>query len=84
MRPSDLALVAMIYRRELIGHFKWLEGSKYLDEVLDESLVAIALSAYDHGGEWIQNGAWMTANGVVERFELEEFVEKLESELILK
>ena len=28
VRPSDLALVAMIYRRELIAHFKWLEGSK--------------------------------------------------------
>lgn len=73
----------MIYRRDLIGHFKWLEGSEYLDEVLDESLVAIALSAYDHGCDLMQNGAWMTASGIVERFELQGFVERLKSERII-
>ena len=70
----------MIYRRDLIEHFKWLEGSKYLDEVLDEALVAIALTAYDHPRDLIQNGAWQDARGVVERFRLEHFVEQLRSE----
>lgn len=64
-------------------HFEWLAGSEYLDEVLDEALVAIALTAYDHGGDLIQNGAWQCASGVVERFELEGFVERLRSERLL-
>ncbi len=70
----------MIYRRDLIEHFKWLDGSKYLDEVLDEALVAIALTAYDHPRDLIQNGAWQDARGVVERFRLEQFVDQLRSE----
>ena len=45
--------------------------------------VAIALTAYGHGREWIRNGAWATAESIVERFELEQFVEKLRSERIL-
>lgn len=45
--------------------------------------MAIALTAYDHGRDWIQNGAWMNASGVVERFELEEFVERLRAERLL-
>jgi hypothetical protein len=73
----------MIYRKELIEHFAWLAGSKYLDELLDEVIVAIALTAYGQGGEWIRNGAWATAESVVERFELEQFVEKVRSERIL-
>jgi hypothetical protein len=73
----------MIYRRDLIEHFEWLEDSKYLDEVLDEALIAIALTAYDHGSDWIRNGAWMTADGVVERLQLEQFVERLQAERII-
>jgi hypothetical protein len=70
----------MIYRRDLLDHFSWLEGSEYLDEVIDEALVAIALTAYDHGRDMIQNGAWQNAKGVVERFALQSFVEQLRSE----
>jgi hypothetical protein len=54
----------MIYRRDLIDHFQWLEGSEYLDEVLDEAVAAIVLTAYGHGRDWIQNGAWMSASGL--------------------
>jgi hypothetical protein len=73
----------MIYRRDLTDHFRWLAGSEYLDEVIDEALVAIALTAYDHGGDLIQNGAWQNAKGVVERFELEPFVKRLRSERLI-
>lgn len=73
----------MVYRKDLEGHFEWLAGSEYLDEVLDEALVAIALTAYDHGQDLIQNGAWQTASGVVERFQLEEFVVRLRGERLL-
>ncbi len=73
----------MIYRRDLIDHFDWLEGSKYFDEVIDEALVAIALTAYDHGDDLIRNGAWQDARGVVERFGLEPFVERLRDERLL-
>jgi hypothetical protein len=73
----------MIYRRDLIEHFKWLEGSKYLDEVLDEVVVAIAFTAYGHGDDLLQNGAWDCARGIVRRFELEPFVERLRAERIL-
>jgi hypothetical protein len=73
----------MVYRRDLIDHFEWLAGSRYLEEVLDEALVAIALTAYDHGGDLIQNGAWQDARGVVERFGLEPFVDRLRSERII-
>jgi hypothetical protein len=73
----------MIYRRDLIDHFQWLEGSEFFDEVIDEAIVAIALTGYDHGGDLIQNGAWQNAKGVVERFELEPFVERLRSERLI-
>lgn len=73
----------MIYRRDLIAHFEWLQGSEYFDEVIDEALVAIALTAYDHGRDLIQNGAWQDARGVVERFGLEEFAARLRSERLL-
>ncbi|MGC1165602.1 MAG: hypothetical protein WA862_05785 [Solirubrobacterales bacterium] len=73
----------MIYRRDLIDHFQWLAGSEYFDEVIDEALVAIALTGYDHGGDLIQNGAWQNAKGVVARFELEAFVEQLRSERLI-
>ena len=67
----------MIYRRDLIDHFQWLEGSELFDDLIDEAIVAIALTGYDHGGDLIQNGAWQDAKGVVERFGLEPFVERL-------
>jgi hypothetical protein len=72
----------MIFRRDLIDHFEWLTGSEYLDEVLDEALIAITLCAYDHQGEWIQNGAgvWTSADYVVRYFELQEFVKRLRTE----
>lgn len=73
----------MVYRKDLEGHFEWLAGSEYFDEVIDEALMAIALMAYDHGQDLIQNGAWQCASGVVERFGLEEFVERLRSERLL-
>lgn len=73
----------MIYRRDLSKHFAWLEGSEYYDEVLDEALAAIVLTSYGHHRDWIRNGAWMAAGAVVERFELEEFVARLEDDRII-
>jgi hypothetical protein len=73
----------MVYRKDLEEHFEWLAGSEYFDEVIDEALVAVALTAYDHGRDLIQNGAWQSASGVVERFELEEFVDRLRGERLL-
>ncbi|MBK5218250.1 MAG: hypothetical protein JJE35_00455 [Thermoleophilia bacterium] len=73
----------MIYRRDLVDHFEWLKGSKYFDEVIDEALAAITLTAYDHGADLIRNGAWQDAKGVVERFDLEEFVDRLRAERLL-
>jgi hypothetical protein len=73
----------MVYRKDLEQHFDWLAGSEYFDEVIDEALVAIALTAYDHGRDLIQNGAWQSASGVVERFELEEFVDRLRGERLI-
>ncbi len=74
----------MIYRRDLIDHFEWLEGSKYLDELLDEAVIAIAMTAYGHGGDLVQLGAaWMSANGIVWKFQLEKFVEKTRSERLI-
>ena len=73
----------MIYRRDLIDRFAWLAGSRYFDEVVDEALVAIALTAYDHGTDLIQNGAWAWAEDVVERFGLEDLVARMRSERLL-
>lgn len=73
----------MVYRRDLVEHFEWLAGSKYLDEVIDEALVAIAFTAYDHDWDMLQNGAWMSAGGIVERFGLEKFVDRLREERLL-
>lgn len=83
LRFFGLASGGVIYRSDLIDHFRWLADSKYFDEVIDEALVAIALTAYDHGGDLIQNGAWQDAKGVVERFGLERFVERLRSERLI-
>jgi hypothetical protein len=73
----------MVYRRDLVEHFAWLEGSEYYDEAIDEALVAIALSAYGHDWDLIRQGAWMTAGGVVERLGLEEFVDRLRGERLI-
>lgn len=73
----------MIYRGDLIDHFRWLAGSKYYDEVLDEALVAIAFAAHGYEWELVEQGAWMTAGGVVERFGLEKFAQKARSQLLL-
>jgi len=67
----------MIYRRDLIDHFEWLSDSKYFTETLDEALIAIALCARGHSGDLMNFGAaWVMASYHVERFGLEEFVEK--------
>jgi hypothetical protein len=44
----------MIYRGDLIEHYDWLAGSRYLDEFLDESVGAIAMTAHGHGGAWVR------------------------------
>jgi hypothetical protein len=63
----------MIYRRDLLVHFEWLSDSKYLDE----ALVAIALCARGHRADMMNFGAaWVMASYIIERFQLEEFVEK--------
>ena len=72
----------MIYRSDLISHFEWLAGSRYYDEVLDEALVAIAMTAHGHGHDLVEIGAaWTWAICTVERFELEDFVETARSHL---
>jgi hypothetical protein len=73
----------MVYRRDLVDHVQWLKGSEYLDDVIDEVLVAVALTVYDHGNDLILNGAWQNARGVVERFELESFVARLRDERLI-
>jgi hypothetical protein len=71
----------MIYRRDLLAHYDWLAGSKYLDEFLDESVVAIAMTAHGHGGAWVRLGAaWMSADGIVWKFRLEPFVDRMREE----
>jgi hypothetical protein len=73
----------VIYRHNLLEHFDWLSDSKYLDEMLDESVIAIAFCARGHD-ELINWGAsWMTTRGFVEKFALEPFVERARSELLL-
>jgi hypothetical protein len=73
----------MIYRQDLFEHLEWLEGSEFYDTVIDEALVAIALTAYGHGGDWIQCGAWLSAAHLVERLELSPLVARLRQERIV-
>jgi hypothetical protein len=73
----------MIYREDLVEHLEWLEGSESYDAVVDEALVAIALTAYGHGRDWIQSGAWMTAEHVVERLQLSTLAARLRQERLL-
>jgi hypothetical protein len=73
----------MVYRRDLIEHFEWLAGSEHLDEALDEALVAIALAANGHEHDLVNFGvAWVSVSYNVERYQLEEFVERARSELL--
>ncbi|MFN8215336.1 MAG: hypothetical protein U0R71_01960 [Solirubrobacterales bacterium] len=73
----------MIYRRELTDHFAWLEGSKFLEEVLDEAIVAIALTACGEGeSSVLMKAVWWRPCDVVERFALEEFVERFQENLL--
>jgi hypothetical protein len=81
--PPRPSVGAMVYRSDLVDHFRWLAGSQCFDEVVDEALVAIALVAYGHRTDLIQNGAWMTAGGVVERFGLDRFVARLRDERLI-
>lgn len=87
MRPTRALYLASVGGDDLSQGpdraFPLAGGSEYLDELLDEAIVAIALTAYGHGNDWIQNGAWAIAESVVTRFELEEFVARLEEERIL-
>lgn len=66
----------MIDREELKAHFEWLAGSVYRDEALGDAVLAIELTALGHGDELMRYGlSWMSADGVVEVFQLEGFVE---------
>jgi hypothetical protein len=75
----------VIFRRDLIDHFEWLEGSEYYDEVLDEALVAIVLCAFDHRGDMLQNscGAWQSADYIVQYFALRKFVSRVRAERLV-
>lgn len=73
----------MVYRRDLIEHFEWLAGSDEYDEALDEAVVAIAMAANGHGHDLVNFGvAWVSVSYNVERYQLEEFVERARSELL--
>lgn len=76
MRAVRLSSVApVIDREELKPHFGWLSGSEYYDEALGDAVLAIELTALGYGNELMRYGlSWMLADGVVEVFELEEFV----------
>lgn len=71
----------MVHRRDLVDHFDWLSGSRYFEDVLDEALVAIALTAHGHGSEPVSYGAaWMMADDVVEVLRLGCFLERARDE----
>jgi hypothetical protein len=72
----------MVHRRELIQRFEWLAGSQYYDDVLDEALVSIALTARGMGYVLVEYGAaWAIASYAVEIFGLEDLVEKARADL---
>ncbi len=74
----------MVYRHDLVPHFEWLAGSEYYDEALDEALVAIAMAAHGHEHDLVNFGAaWVMASYNVERYDLEQFVERARSEWLL-
>jgi hypothetical protein len=79
--PRRPSVVTVIYRKDLIDHFEWLAGSEYFDDVIDEALVAIAITAHGHGSEMVQSGgAWWFANDFCRYHRLEKFIEKAHSE----
>jgi len=71
----------MIYRRDLIEHFDWLAESKYLEEFCDEALVAVFMTAYGHGSDFVKfGGASMAADHFVARYGLRDFVDRAQEE----
>lgn len=71
----------MIYRRDLIEHFDWLAESEYLEEFCDEALVAISMTVYGHGRDFVKFGpAWMAADHFVDRYGLRDFVDRVHEE----
>lgn len=74
----------MIFRSELIEHFRWLEGSEYYDEVLDEAVAAIVMHAYGHWNDMLRSGAgaYQSVDWVVQYFELWDFVAQVRAERI--
>jgi hypothetical protein len=75
----------MFYRRDLIEHFDWLAESRYLEEFCDEALVAITMTAYGHGGDYVKWGrnTYMAAGHFVARYGLQAFVERVREEDVL-
>lgn len=71
----------MFYRRDLVEHFDWLAESEYLEEFCDEALVAVSMTAYGHGRDFVRFGtAWMAADHFVDRYGLRDFVDRLRQE----
>jgi hypothetical protein len=74
----------VIYRSDLIDPFEWLAGSEFFDEVIDEALVAIAITAHGHGTEMVQSGgAWWFAADFCRYHRLDDFVERARGERAL-
>jgi len=68
----------VIDREQLLPHFRWLRGSRYLDQALGEAALAIELTALDCGGDMMRHGfAWLPADAVVEVLGLERFVREV-------
>lgn len=71
----------VFYRRDLIEHFDWLAESKYLEEFCDEAFVAVSMTAYGHGRDFVKfGGCWMAADHFVDRYGLGDFVDRLREE----
>jgi hypothetical protein len=74
----------MFYRRDLIDHFDWLAESEFLEEFCDEALVAVSMTAYGHGKEFVKFGpTWMSAEHFVARYGLRDFVDRVREEDVL-
>lgn len=75
----------MFYRRDLIEHFEWLAESRYLEEFCDEALVAITMTAYGHGRDFVKWGysTYMAADHFVARYGLQVFVDRVREEDVL-
>jgi hypothetical protein len=72
----------MIYRRDLIEYFDWLAESRYLEEFCDEAMVAVYMTAYGHGRDFVRfgPGTWMAADHFVDRYGLRPFVDRAREE----